>query len=173
GMSDYLAKPVGLADLARTLARWAGPVEPAATPPSTHGLTPGVGGAPGEPSPLANLAITPGAVANPPEAIDTRPALARLSAESAVSSAPATENGNGEPVLDPAALASLRRLQRPGRPDLVSAVLERFEADLPAQVGSLHAAVDARDAEALWHTAHALKGDSGRVGARELQHQCA
>jgi signal transduction histidine kinase/HPt (histidine-containing phosphotransfer) domain-containing protein/ActR/RegA family two-component response regulator len=127
GMSDYLAKPVGLADLRRVLARWAGPADPT--------------------SPAA-LEVSPAAPAIRPPA--SQPA-----------------------ILDAAALDALRRLQRPGRPDLLTSVLDRFRSEVPARVADLQDALHSGDAPRLWHAAHTLKGDSGRIGARQVQRLAA
>jgi signal transduction histidine kinase/CheY-like chemotaxis protein len=133
GMSDYLAKPVGLADLRRVLARWAGA----------------------------------------PEAAKTNGSASASAPESEARTEVVSADLDGAPVLDRAALDALRSLQRPGRPDLLAAVLDRFQSDAPARVAGLWAAVEAAKADDLWRTAHALKGDSGRIGARQVQHLAA
>jgi signal transduction histidine kinase/FixJ family two-component response regulator len=76
-------------------------------------------------------------------------------------------------VLDPAALAEVARLQRPGRPDLVTAIIERFRAEAPRRVEALREAVLLGDAAALAEYAHSLKGDSRRIGGVEVGHLCA
>ena len=72
-------------------------------------------------------------------------------------------------VLDLAALAELGRLQRPGRPDLVAAVIERFQADAPRRLAELREAAARGDAVAVRQGAHALKGDSGRLGGNQVR----
>jgi signal transduction histidine kinase/DNA-binding NarL/FixJ family response regulator len=72
-------------------------------------------------------------------------------------------------VLDPSALETLRRLQRPGRPDLLANVLKTFRRGVPNRVAELSAAAEAVDAASIVGVAHALKGDSARIGAREVQ----
>jgi HPt (histidine-containing phosphotransfer) domain-containing protein len=37
----------------------------------------------------------------------------------------------------------------------------------------MRAAADADNAAQLWHAAHRVKGDSGRIGARQVQHLAA
>ncbi|TMF02389.1 MAG: response regulator [Chloroflexi bacterium] len=76
-------------------------------------------------------------------------------------------------VLDPAALAEVARLQRPGRPDLVGAIVDRFQADAPGRLDALRAALARADAFAVTQYAHALKGDSRRIGGNEVGHVCA
>jgi CheY-like chemotaxis protein len=76
-------------------------------------------------------------------------------------------------VLDPAALAEVARLQRPGRPDLVTAIVQRFRDEAPGRVQALREAVDRGDAAAVSDYAHSLKGDSRRIGGIEVGHLCA
>jgi signal transduction histidine kinase/DNA-binding NarL/FixJ family response regulator len=111
GMNDHLAKPVRVAELSATLARW--------------------------------LAVAPGPQ---PSAAD---------------------------VLDPAALAEVARLQRPGRPNLVAAIVERFREEAPRRVEALRDALLLGDAAALAEHAHSLKGDSRRIGGVEVGQLCA
>src|SRR5439155_3768922 len=76
-------------------------------------------------------------------------------------------------VLDPAALAEVARLQRPGRPDLVSAIVERFRDEAPRRVEALREAIERGDAVAVSDYAHSLKGDSRRIGGTEVGQLCA
>jgi CheY-like chemotaxis protein len=76
-------------------------------------------------------------------------------------------------VLDPAALAEVARLQRPGRPDLVNAIVTRFRDEAPRRVEALREAIDRGDAAAVRDYAHSLKGDSRRVGGTEVGQLCA
>src|SRR5207302_7013106 len=76
-------------------------------------------------------------------------------------------------VLDPAALAEVARLQRPGRPDLVSAIVERFRDEAPRRVEALREAIERGDAVAVSDCAHSLKGDSRRIGGTEVGQLCA
>jgi signal transduction histidine kinase/CheY-like chemotaxis protein len=76
-------------------------------------------------------------------------------------------------VLDPAALAEVARVQRPGRPDLVGAIVDRFQADAPGRLDALRAALARADAFAVNQYAHALKGDSRRIGGNEVGNVCA
>jgi signal transduction histidine kinase/FixJ family two-component response regulator len=86
-------------------------------------------------------------------------------------------SGETEPVpsgvLDPAALAEVARLRRPGRPDLVSAIVQRFRDEAPGRVQALREAVDRGDAGAVSDYAHSLKGDSRRIGGIEVGQLCA
>jgi HPt (histidine-containing phosphotransfer) domain-containing protein len=76
-------------------------------------------------------------------------------------------------VFDPAALAAVARLQRPGRGDLVAAIVERFQADAPRHLDTLREAATRGDTLALSQCAHRLKGDSRRIGGNEVGQLCA
>ena len=76
-------------------------------------------------------------------------------------------------VLDVTALAEVARLQRPGRPNLVAAIVERFRADAPRRVEALQDAFARGDAAAVSDYAHSLKGDSRRIGGVEVGQLCA
>ena len=69
------------------------------------------------------------------------------------------------PALDPARLASLRRLaELTGRP-LAQEVVESFLRETPRRVDQMRRAVGRGDAEDLAFVAHSLKGSSGQLGA--------
>ena len=95
-----------------------------------------------------------------------------LAVSSPIEAAPPTEQASPE-VLDPTRLAEVARLQRPGRPDLVAAIIERFQAEAPRRLDALRDAAGHGDALALGHCAHALKGDSRRIGGNEVGQLCA
>ena len=71
-------------------------------------------------------------------------------------------------AVDATSLLELRKLQRPGTPDVVGRILNRFFEESTERVASLHAAVATDDGRALERTAHALKGIAGTVGAHEV-----
>ncbi|HTD06313.1 response regulator [Undibacterium sp.] len=75
-------------------------------------------------------------------------------------------------TIDPHALQALRALQRPGRPDVLTRIIDMFNSDAPRLLGEMHDAVDANDAEALRHAAHTLKSTSANVGATILSATC-
>ena len=101
--------------------------------------------------------------------------IAELSAklERWVATSSAAEQVPTEVVLDPAALAEVARLRRPGRPDLVNAIVQRFRDEAPGRVQALREAIDRGDAAAVRDYAHSLKGDSRRVGGTEVGQLCA
>jgi CheY-like chemotaxis protein len=95
-------------------------------------------------------------------------ALSALGQEPQASAAGTTEVHS----LDPGALQSLRALCRPGRPDVLTRIINLFNSDAPRLLGELHKAVDASDAEAMRHAAHTLKSTCANVGATTLAATC-
>jgi signal transduction histidine kinase/CheY-like chemotaxis protein len=75
-------------------------------------------------------------------------------------------------LLDPDALQALRALQRPGRPDVLTRVIDVFMLDAPRLLAAMHDAVETGDIEALRHAAHTLKSTSANVGATALTAIC-
>ncbi|RQU18719.1 response regulator [Burkholderia cenocepacia] len=75
-------------------------------------------------------------------------------------------------VIDHKALDALRALQRPGRPDVLTRIIDQFAADAPRLIRDMHAAVEAGDADALKLAAHTLKSSSANVGAHLLSARC-
>ncbi|RQV20683.1 response regulator [Burkholderia cenocepacia] len=75
-------------------------------------------------------------------------------------------------VIDQKALDALRALQRPGRPDVLTRIIDQFAADAPRLIRDMHAAVEAGDADALKLAAHTLKSSSANVGAHLLSARC-
>lgn len=71
-------------------------------------------------------------------------------------------------AVDASALLGLRALQRPGQPDIVGRIVERFLEETDERIAALHAAVAAGDPHAIERAAHALKGIAGTVGANEI-----
>jgi HPt (histidine-containing phosphotransfer) domain-containing protein len=72
-----------------------------------------------------------------------------------------------EPV-DLSSLLALRQLQRPDRPDGVARIVTTFLEETDARLAALREASEAGDAAALQHSAHALRGIAGTVGANEM-----
>jgi HPt (histidine-containing phosphotransfer) domain-containing protein len=75
-------------------------------------------------------------------------------------------------VIDRKALDALRALQRPGRPDVLTRIIDQFTMDAPRLIRDMHAAVEAGDADALKLAAHTLKSSSANVGAHLLSARC-
>jgi signal transduction histidine kinase/CheY-like chemotaxis protein/HPt (histidine-containing phosphotransfer) domain-containing protein len=74
--------------------------------------------------------------------------------------------------FDPEILAGLRKMQRPGQPDVVKRIVDLYLKNLPLGVAAIRAAHDARDARALEAAAHKLKGSSSTLGARRVLKLC-
>jgi HPt (histidine-containing phosphotransfer) domain-containing protein len=79
-----------------------------------------------------------------------------------------------EDVLDPAAMAELRRAQDAfGNPDLVRQLAGLFRANTPGKMDRLRQALAAGDAGAIRDVAHALKSNCGMLGATRMAGACA
>jgi signal transduction histidine kinase/DNA-binding response OmpR family regulator len=85
--------------------------------------------------------------------------------------APAAES-DGLALLDPAPLAAMRKMQRPGRPDLVARVLELFRRDAPALVEQMRDAATACEADELRRAAHTAKSNAANIGAARFSAAC-
>ncbi|PCE30578.1 hybrid sensor histidine kinase/response regulator [Burkholderia ubonensis] len=107
------------------------------------------------------------AVAASDDAID-----AAIDAASAATDADADDADDDANVIDRNALDALRALQRPGRPDVLTRIIDQFTLDAPRLIGDMHAAVAAGDAVALKIAAHTLKSSSANVGAHRLSARC-
>ncbi|PAK13265.1 response regulator [Burkholderia ubonensis] len=102
------------------------------------------------------------------------PAVAPAASDAAVDSAtdtPAAPDDDAN-VIDRNALDALRALQRPGRPDVLTRIIDQFILDAPRLIGDMQAAVAAGDAVALKIAAHTLKSSSANVGAHRLSARC-
>jgi two-component system sensor histidine kinase/response regulator len=75
-------------------------------------------------------------------------------------------------TIDPERTAELFRLQTPARPNFVRDLVARFVADSTLLLDTLRAAAAAGDPERLREAAHALKGSSRNLGAKELSTCC-
>ncbi|MEA3333948.1 MAG: response regulator, partial [Pseudomonadota bacterium] len=67
----------------------------------------------------------------------------------------------------------LRRLQRPGRPDVLLKILQKYLDKIPFHRANLGQAIDTLDAEKLMVAAHTLKSSSAQLGAYYLAELCA
>jgi signal transduction histidine kinase/DNA-binding response OmpR family regulator/HPt (histidine-containing phosphotransfer) domain-containing protein len=84
----------------------------------------------------------------------------------------APPEGEGADLLDPQALEAIRRLRRPGGPDLLARVVHIYLDDAPALVDRLAEALDAGDIDTFTRSAHTLKSSSANLGARALAERC-
>jgi HPt (histidine-containing phosphotransfer) domain-containing protein len=71
-------------------------------------------------------------------------------------------------AVDVSGLLALRRLQAPGKPDVVVRIVSRFLEESQERVATLQLAAAANDALGVERSAHALKGIAGTVGANEM-----
>lgn len=74
--------------------------------------------------------------------------------------------------IDENALKSIRALQRPGKPDLLSRIVGLFKTESPKTLSSLVEGIDSMDMESVRVAAHTLKSASAYVGASELSERC-
>lgn len=84
-------------------------------------------------------------------------------ASSAVDTDPDTS-----PILDRAMIAQVRALQRPGRPDLLTRLVEMFLVSSVKDLAALEHASEHGDASQTQCIAHRLKSASANLGARRL-----
>ncbi|MDH3445682.1 MAG: response regulator [Deltaproteobacteria bacterium] len=75
-------------------------------------------------------------------------------------------------VIEREALASIRALQRPGAPDLVRKVIDKYLDASSRLVQALRQAVREGDVRGVRQAAHSLKSSSANVGASRLAAQC-
>ncbi|NHZ84062.1 response regulator [Massilia sp. CCM 8695] len=75
-------------------------------------------------------------------------------------------------LLDQRVLATLRGMQRPGRPDLLGRIVDLFGRDAPRFAADMRSAIAVDDAEALRLAAHTLKSSCANIGASALAERC-
>jgi PAS domain S-box-containing protein len=174
GMDDYLAKPFKRQQLEAVLAQYAHGRMPARAAAQAKAGGPAKASAPGITSAPANAPAQVGGGG-------LRLAYARPAAsaehDAAVEPASAIPPGEmNEPmeavVLDRAALAGIRALERPGSGDLLRRVIDRYCEDAPRLMASMRAAAANEDAPALQIAAHTLKSASANFGALALAGLC-
>jgi len=81
-------------------------------------------------------------------------------------------SNDNEQTVNPAALARLRELGRPGEPDLLGELIDLYLADAPKLMNDLRQAVWREDAAAARKIAHTLKGSCGNLGTERLARLC-
>lgn len=75
--------------------------------------------------------------------------------------------------IDPAKLASLRELERPGNEGFFARILGVFLDDAQKRLADMAAGLASSDAGALAMAAHSLKGGCAYVGADRLAELCS
>ena len=108
-------------------------------------------------------------VSKPVQAVELATALLR--ARKVAREAPPVTSATGP--LDPTAIEKLRRLQRPGEPDVVTELVDLFLSDAPSKLAALERAASEGSLAALKRTAHALKTSAGSLGAVRMAALCA
>jgi len=76
-------------------------------------------------------------------------------------------------VIDAEAIAAIRSVQRPGRPDILLAVVTLYAKSAPVEVDALERALSDGRTEDAVQIAHKLKGGSRSLGARAAAEQFA
>jgi len=75
-------------------------------------------------------------------------------------------------ILDQKALDNIRKLQKPGAPNILDKILNLFFEDTPRQILFMRDALAAGDSNALKRAAHSLKSNSANLGAVQLARWC-
>lgn len=70
--------------------------------------------------------------------------------------------------IDPHALQTICSLQRPGKPDLLTRIVELFKSESVKSISALQSGLDSADLQAVSDAAHGMKSSSAYVGARLL-----
>jgi CheY-like chemotaxis protein len=146
GMQDYLSKPVRQAQLISVLNKWVS----------------------GKPS------------ANEAESIDINRPDIDLSdeAKSTVVELKPVAKAVAEPaepdsIINMAAIDKIRELQRPGKEDLLTKVLNLYFTKTPEQLAQLKDAVEQENHDEVKSVLHAMKSSSAYLGAQKLASTCS
>lgn len=75
-------------------------------------------------------------------------------------------------VLDMSVIDELLSLSDDGDPELLLDLIGMFLADGPSKLQSIVEGLGSNDLDMIERAAHSLKGSSGNLGARRLQHVC-
>ena len=149
-MDDYLSKPFTQEQLAALLERWL---------PKTGDATPTPAVLPSPVSPLSSIAVANGVVAGEGTAMSAEPIDAPVPHPTASS-------------LDQRALAQIRALQRPGKPNVLNKVIGLYLESSAGLLQQIRDAVASADPQALRQAAHSLKSSSANLGAMEVAALC-
>ncbi len=76
-----------------------------------------------------------------------------------------------ESTINQSALDEIRGLQQPGKPDILSKIVELFLKDTPVLLNTLQEALVQGNGEVIRRTAHGLKSCTAEVGAMKLSEQ--
>ena len=111
----------------------------------------------------------------PAVAVDSKAGSSRIGSEQQTAPPERStcyERNDERTILDQAALAAIRALQRQGQPDLFSRVLSQYVDTSRQIVQQIRQAVLSRDAAALRMAAHRLKSSSAQLGAAAVAVDC-
>jgi HPt (histidine-containing phosphotransfer) domain-containing protein len=75
--------------------------------------------------------------------------------------------------FDPSVIASLKAVERPGRPNMMKGLIDLYLKRLPGHVAGIEQALKNRDADTLHREAHSLKGSSLTLGASRIAELCS
>jgi CheY-like chemotaxis protein/nitrogen-specific signal transduction histidine kinase/HPt (histidine-containing phosphotransfer) domain-containing protein len=142
GMDDYLTKPFSLSQLEQVLARWL----------------------PKQITVQADRHEGPQIFTPRPSEVEQQDPILKASVRDG--------NGVGNTIIDQAALAVIRALQRPGHPDILARALSKYIETSPEMVDRIRRAILLRDSAELRAAAHRLKSSSAQLGACALATVC-
>ena len=77
-----------------------------------------------------------------------------------------------ENVIDQAIIQGIRKLQKPGRPDLLKELISLFIESSEEHMKVLRAAVENKDLGTVTHIAHSIKSSAANLGALKLSQCC-
>lgn len=75
-------------------------------------------------------------------------------------------------VIDMNVIQGIRRLQKPGRPDLLKDLVNLFFQSAEEKMLALREAVSLKDLETIARAAHSLKSSAANLGALEFSKTC-
>ena len=161
GMDDYLSKPFVQDQLQALLLRWL-------PPPKNEDSTVDVR--------HSNPESRPSILDAAPEQEGSTFAVRRPDPNPRRPT-PDPRTSNAQPcvdvsTIDPRAWESIRSLQRPGQPDMLCKVIDKYLSSSRQLIDTMRAAVPQNDAGSLHRTAHSLKSSSAMLGALRLAALC-
>ena len=74
--------------------------------------------------------------------------------------------------IDAHAIKAIVSLQRPGKPDLLTRIVDLFKSETPKAIAAMQAGIDENDLSSVRNAAHTLKSSSAYVGAKALSERC-
>lgn len=75
-------------------------------------------------------------------------------------------------MIDTATILGIKKLQKPGRPDLLKELIELFINTTADYMKILRTSVENKDLGTVAHVAHNLKSSAANLGARKLSEAC-